>query len=585
MLPATQWFLREVADETMQRLEASMASRGYSAVLQRLLAQRGLVTEEQVERFLIPKLKELSDPFLLPQMDLAVARVFAAVDAQQEVALYGDYDVDGVTSLTLLTRILQAYGLKPRTFLPHRLEEGYGLSMNGLKRLLEEGKPQLLIAVDCGTTAVMQTAWLKEQGVDVLIFDHHEPGPEGLPDVAALVNPKLGEDFHYLCSAGVIFKLAHALLKTRPLVDFDLKDYLDVVALGTVADIVPLVEENRLLVSRGLRILDKTKHVGLQALTEVSAVKPPLTSMDLGFRLGPRLNASGRLDTAEQSLDLMLSRDSSQAKVLAELLDQQNRERQDLEQSIHVEAQQAVEALLAEADPAGLAVGNATWHPGVVGIVASRLVKKYNRPMFVVAFDEDGLGKGSGRSIDGISLVEAINQCRDLLINGGGHEMAAGITLRRENFAAFQERFAYAVGHQVEHGTLEPKLYADVEVRLGELSLEFLSSYELLQPFGAGNPQPLFIALGVEPNGQPTLLKGKHIRFEFYQDGAVRQGIWFNGTRENESLRLPRPPWDVAFHIERNTFQGTTKLQMQIQALRSTAPVRKEMIATAELAT
>jgi single-stranded-DNA-specific exonuclease len=423
---------------------------------------------------------------------------------------------------------------------------------------------------------VTQCRWLKEEmGVDVIILDHHEPGPDGLPDCIALVNPKLGNTHHYLCSAGVVFKLSHAMLKERPLVDFDLKEHLDIVALGTVADIVPLVEENRLLVRKGLAAIENTNKAGLKALKSVSAVNSPISSMDLGFRLGPRLNASGRLDTAQASLDLLLSSDPLHAQELALLLDRQNRARQSLEQNIHVEAQAAAEDLLRRADPSGLAVGAREWHPGVVGIVASRLVKKYYRPVFVIAFGEDGIGKGSGRSVVGISLVEAINQCRDLLINGGGHEMAAGITLREENFPAFQERFADAISRQALDGQLEPKLFADAETRLSDLNFDFLRSYEQLQPFGSGNPQPLFLALGVEPANEPRLLKEKHIKFDFYQDGVVKPGVWFNGTRENESLVLPRPPWDVAFYVDRNTYRGNTSIQMLVQALRTSGPVQR----------
>jgi single-stranded-DNA-specific exonuclease len=350
-----------------------------------------------------------------------------------------------------------------------------------------------------------------------------------------------------------------------------------------VADIVPLVEENRILVSRGLQILDESRRPGIVALKKVSSITEKVTSMDLGFRLGPRLNASGRLDTAQASLDLLISEDPEQAQELAELLDEQNQERQKLESHIHAEAQSAMEEQLRSSDAAGLVVAASDWHPGVIGIVASRLVKKYWRPVFVVAIGPDGIGKGSGRSVTGISLVEAINSCRDLLINGGGHEMAAGITLQEKNYEEFRERFADAVSRLALDGQLEPKLFGDAETRLPELTLDFLRSYEQLQPFGSGNPQPLFMALGVEPAGEPRLIKGKHIKFEFYQDGVVRQGIWFNGARENQSLVLPRPPWDVAFFVEKNTFRNVSSVQMLVQSLRSSGPVRRIRPAAADL--
>jgi single-stranded-DNA-specific exonuclease len=299
--------------------------------------------------------------------------------------------------------------------------------------------------------------------------------------------------------------------------------------------------------------------------------------MDLGFRLGPRLNASGRLDTAQASLDLLLAEDPVQAQRLAAALDKQNRERQQLEHRIQMEAHRAVADLLGRSDPAGIVIGASDWHPGVIGIVASRLVKKFHRPVFVVAFDDQGLGKGSGRSIEGISLVSAIQQCRDLLINGGGHDMAAGLTIRQECLAEFQERFADSIARQAVDGQLEPRLFLDAETRLEDLDLGFLRSYDELQPFGNGNPQPLFVARNVMPASEPRILKEKHIKFEFYQDGVVRTGVWFNGVREGE--QLPSAPWDVAFFIDRNTFRGTTSVQLLVQGLRRAAPLQQRMVA------
>ena len=584
MLPVTHWILRDVEAQALQRVSESVVCAGETDIVRRLLAQRGVGTEEQMRQFLYPELKSLSDPFLLPNMEAAVVRILAAVDAKEEVALFGDYDVDGVTSLTLLTTVLQAYGLEPKAFLPHRMEEGYGVSREGLERLLSQCKPTLLIAVDCGTTSIEQIGWLKrEHGVDVIVFDHHECSEDGLPDCVAVVNPKLGKDFHYLCSAGVVFKLAHALLKRRMVEGFSLKDHLDLVALGTVADIVPLVEENRLLVQKGLEVLQHTKKCGLRALKTVSSLSGALTSMDLGFRLGPRLNASGRLDTAQASLDLLMAGDALSAERLAQELDRQNRARQLLEQDIHGHAEEMAVRAIREVDPAGLVVAAEEWHPGVVGIVASRLVKKYHRPVFVIAINEEGVGKGSGRSVEGISLVTALNDCRDLLINGGGHDMAAGLTIPKENLKEFRDRFANAIARQATGGQLEPKLYVDAETRLAELDLNFLQRYDRLQPFGNGNPQPLFLASNVMPANEPRLLKEKHLKFDFYQDGETRTGIWFNGVRENTPVNLPKPPWDIAFFVDRNTFRGHTSIQLLIQGLRASAPVKRVMMLKEEL--
>ncbi len=561
-LPAPRWILRPVADEALARIR-SYSGATLSPLVQRLLAQRDPGTADGVDRFLNPRLRELSDPFLLPNMDAAVTRLFQAVDAKERVVLFGDYDVDGVSSLTLLRAILEAYGLEARCFLPLRMEEGYGLSREGLERCLGEGPVDLLVAVDCGTSARAESEWLLEQGIEMVVLDHHEPDPARLP-LCPVVNPKLGGTFHYLCSAGVVFKLGHAMGKRRRAEHFELRDHLDVVALATVADIVPLVEENRTFVRKGLQTMEQTRREGLRALIEVAGVSPPLDSMDLGFRLAPRLNAAGRLDTAQTALDLLLAKTRRDALTLAQTLDAHNRERQNVEHTMQQEAQELSIRLTAGSDPCGIVLASRGWHPGVVGIVAARLMRKYHRPIFVIAVDENGIGKGSGRSVDGVSLVAALDDCRDLLMAGGGHEAAAGLTIHEDNIEAFRERFNESVSRQLTEGTMEPKLHLDAETRLSELTLEFLDTYELLQPFGSGNPRPLFLARNVLPANEPRLLRERHWKFDFYQEGTTRGGIWFNGAHE----QLPGPPWDVAFYVDRNTFRGETTVQLLVQDMR-----------------
>lgn len=552
----------------MRRVSACTTGK-LSPLVQRLLAQRDPGSDEAVARFLQPKLQELSDPFLIPGMEAAVNRLLLAADRGERLVLFGDYDVDGVSSLTLLRTVLIAYGLSPRCFLPLRMEEGYGLSANGLQRCLDEGPVDLLVAVDCGTTAKSETAWLAERGIEVIILDHHEPDPARTPVCAALVNPKLGDSFHYLCSAGVVFKLAHAMGKRRRAENFDLKAQLDLVALATVADIVPLVAENRLFVRKGLEQLERGARPGLRALIEVAGVRPPLDSMDLGFRLGPRLNASGRLDSADASLDLLLCSDPARAASLAAALDRQNRERQDVEHGIQHEAQELADRFASEDNPAALVVASEGWHPGVVGIVAARLMRRYHRPIFVIAIDENGIGKGSGRSVEGLSLVAALDACRPLLIAGGGHEAAAGITIHRDNLPAFRQQFNDHIRSQITGAELEPKLYIDAQTNLADLTLDFLDAYEQLQPFGQGNSRPLFAACGIQPVSEPKLLRERHWRFDFYQDGTTKGGIWFNGAHDP----LPDPPWDVAFYVDRNTFRGETHVQLLVQGMRTSQPL------------
>jgi len=344
----------------------------------------------------------------------------------------------------------------------------------------------------------------------------------------------------------------------------DLKDFLDFVALATIADIVPLVEENRIFARKGLQQLDQTIHPGLAALKEIAGVGTPAKSIDVSHKLGPRLNASGRLDTAQGSLNLMLCNDDASAQTHAEALDLQNKDRQELEYKTREEAEQMILALPPEHRNYGIAVGSRGWHPGVVGIVASRISKFYHRPTFIIAIDDDGIGKGSGRSVSGISLVDALNGSRDIIVTGGGHEMAAGVTLLEDQLEAFRDRFAESVKNQATSESLVPKLYVDAVVDLSQVTMDLLDSYELLHPFGASNPQPQFMAKGVDMAADPKVIKDKHIKFQFYQDGVLRDAIYFNGAE----VELPNPPWDIAFTIDRNEYRGISSLAMTIQAVR-----------------
>src|SRR5205823_4039132 len=350
----------------------------------RLLSRKGFASADEVQAFLRPQLKSLSDPFLLPNMHAAISRILAALDRHERIVLFGDYDVDGVTSLALLDEMLCAYGRTPELFLPLRREEGYGLSRESVERCLEQHRPQLLIAVDCGTSSVHEVAELKKRGVDVIVLDHHQPKSD-LPDCVAIVNPKLTEcGFEYLSSVGIVFKLCHALLKTRPLRNFDLKSKLDLVALGTVADIVPLREENRVLVQRGAMEIGRMSRIGLDKLMHVAGLRPPILAADIGYRLGPRLNAAGRLSTAEKSLRLLLTHDEGEAAALATELDQHNRERQQVEHQIFAAATEMIDKQFDATQDAAVVAGARGWHPGVLGIVASRIVRRYHRPAIVI---------------------------------------------------------------------------------------------------------------------------------------------------------------------------------------------------------
>ena len=378
----------------------------------------------------------------------------------------------------------------------------------------------------------MRLRKLYSLGIDVIVVDHHELSVRGCPDCVAVVNPKLGDAFHYLCAAGVVFKLAHALLKVRRIKNFDLRDYIDMVAVATVADIVPLVDENRLLVRHGLKRLSQTENAGLLALQQVAGLSGSVTSMDVGFRLGPRINAAGRMDRPEDALALLVEKDDDAARCLAEILDEYNRQRQSYEKLIREEAMKMVES---ECDPVNdpvIVLGSRSWHPGVVGIVASRMMRQFYKPTFIVSIDEDGIGKGSGRSVEGVSLVGAIQACPDDLLAGGGHDMAAGLSIREEKIPGFRKNFAQYVLENTTAEQRAPRLHVDAEIDFDELSLEFMDSYDLLQPFGSQNPQPVFISRDVWLTEAPRHLKNQHLKLFLRQGISEHDAIFFGRWRE-----------------------------------------------------
>jgi single-stranded-DNA-specific exonuclease len=535
-----------------------------------LLKRKAFACADEVNAFLAPRLRSLSDPFLLPNMSAAVTRILEAIDRRERIVLFGDYDVDGVTSLALLAEMLRSYGATPELFLPLRMEEGYGLSPESVERCWQQYRPQLLIAVDCGTSSLAEIASLNARGVDVIVLDHHEP-KSALPDCVAVVNPKTEADcaFKYLCSVGIVFKLCHALLKTRPAPGFDLRANLDLVALGTVADIVPLEKENRIFVQRGMEELAASKRPGVRKLMQVAAVRAPVIAEHIGFRLGPRLNAAGRLATAEKALRLLLTPDEAEAEELAIFLDAQNRERQAVERKICDEAEEKlVEAFDPKRD-AAIVLGSREWHPGVLGIVASRLARKYHRPTILIAFDSVGLGKGSGRSIEALSLVAALDRCAAHLEKFGGHEMAAGLAIREEKFAAFADAFRQAARELLADEDLQRRLHLDHELAFSQLTGELLRWHQALEPFGNANPHPMFFARDVAPAAEPQVLKEKHLVLRLRQQNHFRRAIFFDGA----ASPLPKPPWDIAFRLTTDEYEGETRLQIQVEAIRATVPV------------
>lgn len=529
-----------------------------------VLLRNGIRTPLEVQNFLRPKLANLTDPFLLPGMEEAVARLDWALRERERILLYGDYDVDGLAAMAIVARVLLAYGADVRCFVPNRFEEGYGLSLAGLERCFNEHHPQLVLTIDCGTNSVEGVGRIRSRGADVIILDHHEFAGTR-PDCLALINPKLGDGFHYLCSGGIAFKLAHALLKRSPLPEFDLREMLDLTALATLADLVPLIGENRTFVKYGLRQMERTRWPGLAALIQLACIRPPIVSADVGYKLGPRINAAGRMGDASVALELLLTNDPSEGLELARKLEGFNRTRQEIERAVTQEAEQWVQSHFDPQSHNSIVAGKDDWHDGVLGIVASRLMRRYNRPTLIFGFNSDGQGKGSGRSIQGISLVEALSKCSRFLEQWGGHEMAVGLTLQKKNFRSFREEFERVARLMMQRAPQFQELVLDYELELEEIDEELLYEQELLEPFGIGNEQPIFLVRNIRPAWEPRVVRERHVRLDFVAGKRRIPAIYFDGAEKP----LPPAPWDVAFRVVRNDYLGRTYAQMQVVAIRT----------------
>ncbi|HEX4263661.1 MAG TPA: single-stranded-DNA-specific exonuclease RecJ [Verrucomicrobiae bacterium] len=553
-----------------------------SPLLAQCLVNRGFSELEDISNFLQPRLKNLADPFLLPNMAAAVDRLFQARERKESLVIFGDYDVDGVTSTTLLLEVFNKLGWQANFYLPHRMDEGYGLSQDGVENCLKKFPTTLLLAVDCGSTAVESIAWLRERGVDVLVLDHHQVSSPA-PAATALVNPQLGKILHEqnkngdgrdacptfteLCSAGLAFKLAHALVKRGRetnlpgFTDYDLRPLLDLVALGTIADIVPLTGENRLLVSAGLERLNSTQRPGLVTLKKVAQCPEVLGTYEIGFQLAPRLNASGRLETAEESLRLLLARDEAEAMPIAQALDARNRERQKIERSMVDEVIGAVRAKFNPETDFVIVEGQLLWHIGVVGIVASRVLQEFYRPTIIIG-GEGTEWRGSGRSIAGFDLAAALRECTDLLVKHGGHAMAAGLSIASSNLDAFRVRLNDHARRTLKPEDLQAPLRLDGEVGLDEITLERLAELDRLRPTGQGNPGVQFCARKLS-HQRPLQRIGadkKHVKM-WVTDGAVtHEAVWWGAGNGS----LPVGKFDLAFAPQINQFNGKRAVQLKV---------------------
>ena len=571
-----------------------------SPLLAQCLLNRGFSEPSAIPDFLQPRLKNLADPFLLPDMAAAVDRLLRARERSEPLVIFGDYDVDGVSSTALLLEVLRSLGWQVDFYLPHRMDEGYGLSRDAVENCLRKfpasqnsgakDSAGLLLAVDCGSTAVETIRWLRERGLDVIVLDHHQVSSPA-PEAVALVNPQLASrdgcrvtgvtnagthvtrhpspvtSFTELCSVGLAFKLAHALIKRGRqtglpgAAEFDLKPLLDLVALGTIADLVPLTGENRILVFAGLERLNKTQRPGLVALKKVAESPAPIGTYEVGYQLAPRLNAAGRLETAEESLKLLLARDLAEAMPLAQNLDARNRERQKIERGIVEEVIGAVRARFNPQTDFVIVEGRLLWHIGVVGIVASRVLQQFYRPTIILG-GEGGEWRGSGRSIASFDLAAALRDCDDLLERHGGHAMAAGLSIQPDKIDLLRQRLNELARRVLKPEDLQPPLRLDAEVGLDEITLESLGELARLKPTGQGNSPVQFYARGLV-HQRPLQRIGankRHVKMWVTDGTGTLEAVWWNGGDES----LPVGKFDLAFAPQVNEFNRQRRVQLKV---------------------
>lgn len=568
MQPVTEKSWRRRGGDDCAAEELTRA--GIDPLLARLLSNRGIVDPVEAGAFLTPTLASLHDPLLLSGMASAVERLAAAQEKGERVCVHGDYDVDGVTSVAVLLSFFRAVGIDAFPYIPKRLTEGYGLSRHGVEAAVAAGA-SVLVTADCGITSVAEAALCREAGIDLIITDHHAP-PDVLPDAFATVNPLLPGctfPFKSLAGVGVAFNLVIALrallrrrglFATRP--EPDLKSYLDLVALGTVADVVPLVGENRVLVSYGLKELGSGRRIGVEALKDVAGVTGEVTCGAVGFRLAPRLNAAGRLEDAALGLELLLCPEPARARTIAKELDDANAERQALEKATIDEARAMLSAGACRGRKS-IVLASPEWHPGVIGIVASRMVEIFHRPAILFAI-EDGTGRGSGRSIARFHLLEAIKSCADHLLRFGGHSHAAGLSIAEEELERFAASFDAAADTMLDEEALTPQLLYDAELDADEIDEELPQLLAKLKPFGMGNPEPLFLLRDARV-ADARVLRGGHLKLALAAGGRRFDAIAFGLAEKGEGVQRPI---DVLFSAGINVWNGKTSLQLIVKDLR-----------------
>ena len=570
------WKLSKMSNEIRSQSRIISNALGIPLLVAELMVQRGIGNVEDAEAFLRADLSDLQDPFLLADMEKAVTRLIQAIKDGEKIRVYGDYDVDGITSICVVMDVLNRLGAEVDYYIPDRIDEGYGMNPEAITGIAKDGV-SLLITVDCGITASREVELARSLGMDVIITDHHEPHGE-LPGAVAVINPKRQDDkypFRDLAGVGVAYKLVHALLMaTEGTLDVlnPPCDLLDLVALGTIADVCPLTGENRIYAKQGLAQMERTENLGLKALIDVCGLTDrEITAGRVGFVIAPRLNAAGRIRDASLCVELLTTDSQKKAMKIAEFLNRVNQERQALEQRIFDEAFSMVETCDGEAVDSVLVLANEGWHPGVIGIVASRLVEQFNRPTIMIAIDGDE-GRGSGRSIPAFDLYKGLTDCRGSLLRFGGHKHAAGIAVSRDAIDVFRQEINEVGRSVLDEDDFLPKIVCDQELTLDEIDLEVAKSIAMLAPFGVANPTPLLLSTEVgllEYRGVGA--NGRHLKLKLFQNGVIHDGIGFGlGHFASQLYSRHIRDIDLIYSIEVNEWNGLIQPQLNVKGIRAT---------------
>ena len=556
-----KWQIYETDENKIQEISQKY---NLNKLLSTILANRNIIDEKDIKQFLTPTRKDFHDPFLIHDMEKAVERIIKAIEKQEKVTIYGDYDVDGITSITVLKRYLSDRGLEVETYIPNRLNEGYGLNKEAIEKIHNNGC-QLMITVDCGISGLEEIEYANSLGIETIVTDHHEPGNE-LPKAFAVIDNKRKDSnypFRELAGVGVVFKLIQAISIKLGLAEEEYLKYLDIVCIGTISDIVPLVDENRVITKLGLMLVRQTKNIGLKAILKTSGYNK-IDSNTISFGVAPRINACGRMGVAEEALELFLSKNVNHVMELARKLNDHNRVRQETEKSIFEEAlKQIQEKHLDENNT--IVVGGENWHHGVIGIVSSKITEMYFKPSILLSFEGDDLGKGSGRSIPGFDLHDALMKCEDCIEKFGGHSMAIGITVKREKLEKLkQELENIAIEEKIDE--IVPIIKIDAKIDLSEVNKEMVESLKELEPFGEGNKMPIFAFKNLKIDSIRALSEGKHLKLTLKDNNTIVNAIGFNMGELAQDYRIG-DKIDVVGTLEINSFNGTDSIQINMKDL------------------